>query len=148
MQVTKALVQATMLSGRYRCGSLTRYWINSYDGHCLLKDCGSVLEDISHILTACPALHGTRGKLAQFTWDYSLSLPGPLCLLLRTLCHPTSQDFCQFLLDPSVIPAVIRLSQLLGRNIFDHLFYISRTWVYALHRERLKQLGLWKRYSG
>ena len=59
-QVSRALVQATMLSGRYRCGALSRHW-DKTDGSCSLSSqCKGVIEDIPHILKFCPSLAITR----------------------------------------------------------------------------------------
>ena len=145
MHVSKALVQAQMLSGRYRCGALTKHWTKGYDGSCLLDtDCANTEEDIHHILSSCPALDMTRGRLLQFTFDYSSRLPESLSSLLLSLCHPGSPQFCHFLLDCSALPSVISLAQIQGEEVLQHLFFISRTWIFALHRERLKRLGIWK----
>ena len=47
-EVNKAVVQARMLSGRYRTESLSRFWSNNPNGYCLLPHCSgkSVKEDI------------------------------------------------------------------------------------------------------
>ena len=83
-----------------------------------------------------------------FTHNYLSDLPDLLRDLIFNLCIPESPTFCQFLLDCSSIPSVISASQLLGEIfVHEHLFYISRIWVYAIHRERLKQLGTWKQYT-
>ena len=67
--------------------------------------------------------------------------------LISSLCLPESPTFCQFLLDCSTIPDVISASQSLGEAfVHNHLFYISRIWVYAIHRERLKKFGMWKQH--
>ena len=146
--VARALVQSVMLSGRYQCGALTRHWQRDYDGCCLLSpECNGQLETIPHLLQFCAGLRGTRESLATFTSEYSLNLPIGLKDLISSLCFPESPTFCQFLLDCSTIPAVISASQSLGEvYVHDHLFYISRIWVYAIHRERLKKLGMWKQY--
>ena len=83
-----------------------------------------------------------------FTHDYLLYLPDLLRDLIINICFPESPTFYQFLLDCSSIPVVVSASQLLGEIfVHEHLLYISRIWVYAIHRERLKQLGTWKQYT-
>ena len=146
--VAKALVQSVMLSGQYRCGALLRHWKKDYDGCCLLSpECQDRLEDIPHVLQFCVGLGNTRKSLMTFTRNYLLNLPDLLKDLIINLCSPDSPAFCQFLLDCSSLPAVVSASQTLGEVfVLDHLFYISRIWVYAIHRERLKQLGTWKRH--
>ena len=142
--VTRSLVQSIMLSGRYRCGALTRYW-NNNDGSCMLSViCKGILEDIPHILKFCPALVITRNNLLEFTHRYLTELPDELKFLLGSMYHPDHPQFCQLLLDCSSIPSIISLTQQLGPFILEHIFFVSRVWVFALHRERLKLLGKWK----
>ena len=66
--------------------------------------------------------------------------------LVHSLCSPTNPLFCQFLLDWSVIPELIAAVQDQihdGDDILHHLFHLNRTWVYTLHKERMKLLGRW-----
>ena len=67
-KVSMALVQATMLSGRYRTQSLLSHWHKNINGCCLLApECRNTLEDIAHILQICPGLLSERNKLLNFT---------------------------------------------------------------------------------
>ena len=146
-KVAMALVQALMLSGRYRTNSLLRHW-SSTDGSCSLSvECKNILEDIPHILAFCPAFEDVRSNLIKFTRDYILHLPPLFCDLVLTMCCPSNPRFSSFLLDCSTFPETIQLVQVLGADVLQHLFHITRTWVYALHRKRLKLLGLWQRAS-
>ena len=63
--------------------------------------------------------------------------------LVTSLCKPQNPNFIQFLLDCSCLPEVILAAQEHGDGELAHLFRISRTWVYSLHRTRLKKLGRW-----
>ena len=144
-KVTMATVQSLMVSGRYRTESLCSNWSKNKTGVCLLSpECSNTKEDIPHILKSCQALAKTRGKLISFTHEYSDKLPADIKQLSLQLCNQDSPTFVQFLLDCSVLPSVITATQLHGNVVLDYLFSISRTWVYCLHRERLKILGLWK----
>ena len=58
-------------------------------------------------------------------------------------CTPESATFCQFLIDCSVLADVVCAVQLEGNDVLQHLFAITRTWVYSLHKERMKLLGRW-----
>ena len=138
-KVAMANVQALLISGRYRCGALTRHWTGG-DG----SDCRGILEDIPHIIQWCPALKNVRLGLQESTFKYSSTLPLELMHLLRTKCVPSSTSFVSFILDCSSDPDAILLSQKLGEDIFEHLFTCTRTWAYIIHRERLKLLGLWR----
>ena len=54
----------------------------------------------------------------------------------------------QFVLDPGVFPDVIILGQTYGRPFLDHIFYLTRTYAFYLHRQRLIKLGRWPPGSG
>ena len=139
--VAKASVQAIMLSGRYRCGSLTRYWDKS-DGVCRLSPHCNELEDLTHILRGCFALRSMRNRLLTFTQYYSRGLPLKLKMLIEQYFNPEHPDFPSFFLDCSHYPSVISLSQELGKgDVLSHPHHLSRTWVFALHRERHRLLA-------
>ena len=50
----------------------------------------------------------------------------------------------QFLLDCSCFPEVVSLRQTSGLNLVTHLFYLTRTWCYSIHRSRMNKLGLYQ----
>ena len=51
-----------------------------------------------------------------------------------------TEDFVQFLLDPSVVPLVI--SDVQKKNYtLDKVFSLTRTFCYGIHRRRLHLLG-------
>ena len=142
-KIAMATVQARMLSGRYRTGLLCSNWTHNMTGNCVLSPgCSNKSEDIVHILTSCEALETTRERLRDYTKNYAITNP-LIAPILSEFCVSTSYLFVQFLLDCSVIPSVIAISQKEGTVIHDHLFEITRTWVYTLHKQRLKLLGRW-----
>ena len=143
-EVTKAIVQARMLSGRYRTEELCSHWSVNTNGWCRTNTCKNlnIVEDLDHILTKCKSLNNTRIKLLKFTKSYVSSHP-ILIPTIELFCDPEHPLFCQFLLDCSVIPHIISMTQTYGIYVLQQLFYIGRTWCYSLHRERLKLLGLW-----
>ena len=143
-EVTKAGIQATLLSGRYRTEMLCRHWSSNPEGFCLTPSCNGrhILEDIEHMLASCSSLTPARDRLAQFTRSYVQKVP-ILAQLVLELSQPTHQLFVQFLLDCSAIPAVINLTQIHGNHLLSYLFKITRTWCYSLHKERLRILGCW-----
>ena len=143
-KVTMATVQAQMLSGRYRTEALSSHWSRNKEGVCLLSPvCSTTVEDLTHILRFCPSLTLARTRLAQYTLQYSSNLPSDIKSLLVQHCAPSSPTFMNFLLDCTSLTTVITAVQLLGVDVLNHLFNVSRTWVYVLHRERLKLLGRW-----
>ena len=144
--VAMATVQAQMVSGRYRTQQLCSHWSPHTSGFCLLsKSCSSTLEDLTHILSSCHALLPAREKLQRFTLNYIENHP-IIKQIVLPLCQPSHHQFCQFILDCSVLPQVILAHQLHGNIIHHHLFLISRTWAYSLHKERLKKLGRWNHF--
>ena len=121
-KVSMATVQAQMLSGRYRTEALCSHWSKKQKS---------------------PSLTPARTKLNQYTLQYSSNLPDGIKKILMQHCSPSSSTFINFLLDCTSLPDVISAVQVLDADVLHHLFNISRTWVYVLHRERLKQLGRW-----
>ena len=149
-KVAMAVVQMQMLSGRYRTDSLMRHWDRQVSGFCTFSLCCSQqesIEDLQHFLQICPAFNQTRLDLQAFTELYLTrsNLPPDIADIIRRLCNPFSPSFCNFLLDCSVNPLIIRLAQDHGHDaIYSVVFDITRTWTFIMHRERLKMRGLWK----
>ena len=138
--VTKAITQCRMLSGRYRTELLARHWSSNKSGYCLAPTCIQIHEDLAHILISCPSYQISRLKLRRL-W---LSCKTKLILeLLTSLLIGPDTELIQFILDPSVHPHVISLSQIYGSDIIRTVFHLTRTWCYTLHRERAKLLGRW-----
>ena len=141
-----------MISGRYRTQHLCRHWSGDKTGGCLICQSSStsppssISEDLPHILQYCEALTSTREKLILFTDDYCNKQDVKINNLIRYLCDPSSPTFCQFLLDCSCLPTVINATQENGPDVLHHLFHVTRTWVYTIHKERLKLLGRWNIY--
>ena len=143
-KIAMATVQAVMLSGRYRTEALCSHWSKNRRGICLLSPiCSNTVENLPHILNFCHALDPTRQQLLQYTEKYSSKLPDDLKSLLLQNCSPSSSTFCNFVLDCSSSPAVISLVQKLGTQALYELFNVTRTWIYVIHRERMKLLGRW-----
>ena len=144
-KIRKATIQALMISGRYRTESLVRHWSKTNKtGSCLLSlECSGTLDDIEHILQHCPALDGTRSYLLEYTKFYVAKLDLPLAEIITEYCSPSNPDFCQFLLDCSSLASVIAFAQEFGSSCLSDMFEVSRTWVYALHRDRLRRLNRW-----
>ena len=140
-----ALVQATMLSGRYRTQSLLSHWHKNINGCCLLApECRNTLEDIDHILQICPGLLSERNKLLNFTRKVCSNQPDAISNVILEFCHPEHPLFVNFLLDSSSIPEVISVVQSAGKNTLVTFFDVSRMWVFVLQHERLRHLGRWK----
>ena len=138
-EVAKAVQQARFLSGRYRTESLCRHWTANTMGLCLCCSC-KIEESIDHILLFCPAYQGTRQTVINY-WIKRSRGPA-LQLVLEAIASP-SVIFLQFLLDCSSLPPIITATQLHGQDILSQIFHLTRTWCFAIHRERMKMLGRW-----
>ena len=143
-KVSKARILLHFLSSQYPCGKLTRHWSSSNpEGLCTFPSChqGSLLESPEHILLECPAYSSTRNNMISLCLkvknDVSRSLISDI------LTSWTADIIMQFLLDCTAMPNVIQYAQLNGQHIYDDIFYLSRTWCFSIHRERMKRLGLW-----
>ena len=140
-EVSKAIVEARMLSGRYRCEKLTKHFKKNCDGLCGIceeKSEGSV----EHLLVQCPTLEDCRQKQLLFMERTDIS---HTCkAIIQHYLKKPSSELVQFLLDCSVIPSIIEVSQD-SEMILSELFQFTRTWCFNMHMSRLKLLGLWKK---
>ena len=140
-ETKKAVVQARMLSGRYRTEKLRRHWSTNKEGVCLLPTCNGQIEDLPHVLVGCPALQEARDRV-QLMWVNKLSDKPHILNVVKHYVDKPDSDCIQFLIDPSVLPLVINLKQEYGIVVFDTIFNLTRTYCYSLHIARLKLLGL------
>ena len=141
-EVSKAVVTARMLSGRYRTYKLMSDWNSSNQaGLCRLPGWDGQVGTLSHILLHCPALLEARAKAISH-WSAFL-VPRPW--LFPVVSHHTiggDQLQLQFLLDPSVLPLVISSSKTMP-EILSSCFYLARTWNFTIHLTRDKLRKLW-----
>ena len=138
----KLVIQLRMLSGRYRVGSLLKHFSPSNSGICEL--CGSEEENLTHLLIPrCPPLKERREVLVPYSRDILKNSPTGSEIFEQVLTDSNEELFVQFVLDCSVLPAVIRASQQ-DPSVLHLLLKICRTWCYSMHRTRLKLLGRWK----
>ena len=138
-----------MLSGRYRTEALCRFWSANPGGYCLLNSCrdSNIKEDVTHILTTCPSLSITRARLKTIFISCGASNPTIKECIDSFLNSQDNLYKTHFLLDCSTIPDIIRVNHVCGFSTLGLLFKLTRTWCYALHRERLRLLGRWSPFS-
>ena len=137
-EVCKAVQQARFLSGRYRTESLASHWSQNPNGYCLSQTCTSQVETVEHILIHCNAYNDSKEKLYSL-WLNSANTK--VHQLVSEALSGTSNYLLQFLLDCSCLPSVISATQKHGRVILDELFYLTRTWCFVIHRQRMRMLG-------
>ena len=124
-----------MISGRYRTEKLRSHFSEQ-------NDCSSNKpETISHILLECENLESTQMGVIH-SW-----LKTEQAAILNIALESLREDLIvQFLLDCSVIPSIIVLTQSIDRDtVQSALFKLTRTYCYSLHKERHKLLGLWEK---
>ena len=145
-EVNKMTIQLRLLSGRGRLGSLLRHFSPDHSGVCEL--CHTELDDLHHLLVPrCPLLQEQVGVLRVYMKNF-LSKSEVCLRVLEDVLLRSEDDqnlWIQFTLDCSALPMVIAASQK-DDTVLRNLFGATRTWVYSLHRTRLKLLGRWSKY--
>ena len=143
-EISKAVIQARMLSGRYPSDYLARHWTKNKSGHCLLPLCSGCETPgtLEHILLYCPSLAQCRQKVLKLSSILS-SEDQMTKTILQTIFEDPGNLLMQFLLDCSALPHIQDAVHLNGPQLLDSLFRISRTWCYSVHRTRCSMLGLW-----
>ena len=140
---SKSLIVGKMVSGRYRSDYLCRHWTPTNKmGFCLADTCYEVIGDLVHMLGACPALQSVRARLFKFWMDRSAATPALHSFISEIACA-TPHNLTKFVLDPSQFPAILAIWKSLGQNIMNHTYYLTRTFAYYMHREKMLSLGRW-----
>ena len=140
-EVSKAVIQCRMLSGRYRTRLLTGKWSESGNRCCPAPSCPQVEESLEHILLECPAYTQTRNNLEQ---KFKAAKTEELRKLAIFALQQPQAFLMQFLLDATGLAITHTLVSKLGEDVLFPLFNLTRTWCYAVHRERLNLLRLEK----
>ena len=145
-QTEAALVQAVLLSGRYRTERLCRFWTSNKQGFCLicLKFNREEIEDLGHLLIRCAGLTEQRRRLFLFTSKFATENPALQPIINEYLFSCNDDVRITFLLDCSTLPMVISARQVFGDIVHHLLFKLTRTWCRSIHRSRLRELGRWK----
>ena len=144
-EVHKAVIQAKMLSGRYVTDQLSRYWTPNKAGLCTIPGCtGQDFGSLEHLLLLCPALSDTRGRIIEL-WLRVASENSEILEIIHSMLNGQKvKTIMQFLLDCSCFPEVVSLRQTSGLQLVTHLFYLTRSWCYSIHRARMNKLGLYQ----
>ena len=140
----KAVIASRMLSGKYLTDRLQRHWTQNKSGKCLLPNCLPASDgSLEHLLLHCSALSHTRSKLLSLCVKIANEddkLGEIINSVLLSSCEGIEHGKMQFLLDCSVMPRVVAMTQNSGTVLRGRLLYIGRT--YSIHRERMNQLGM------
>lgn len=93
------------------------------------------------MLVDCVGLAESRAGVLSLWKKTVQTQPHILNLLIRyTLTEP--DEIIQLLLDPSVLPEVIREAQTYGIEVVNTLLYLTRTYCSTLQKAKFKLLGL------
>ena len=128
--LTTAVNSTLVLSSQYPCAKLTSHWsVENPQGICTFPLCQdhNLVESPEHILIHCPAYISTR--LSMVLLCYKQKDPISHFLISKLLF---TSNMMQLLLDCSALPLVIHNAQLHGEQVYNNLFYLSRTWCFAL----------------
>ena len=142
-QVAKATIQARYLSGRAKVEALTRHWDNTNkEGICpLCKFIEPTLGTLEHLLLSggCPALTDARLMMLSFLQAYMVSRPY-LLPIMQAYWDTEENLTMQLLLDCSVLPDIIRMSQESSFPVLKDIFYMSRTYIFKIYVTRKRLL--------
>ena len=111
---------------------------------CRIPGCtGDLPGTLLHLATGqCPGL-ATANAAATSHWASFLKVHPLLLPLIQVITSSSPERFLSFLLGPATEAPVIALAQEQGCDVVNQLCYMTRTWLYTLHKERLIKLGYW-----
>ena len=128
------------MGGRYNSDCNTRHWTpTNKEGFCLLCPGLDTPGTIEHLLVTCQALKSKRIALFSF-WNQQAEESQNIAELLLMMRGSNTKQFVQFVLDPSVVPAVISGCQNKLYKL-EEIFNLTRTYSYGMHRRRLQLSG-------
>ena len=141
-ETRKATVLARMASGRFRTDYLARHWSGNRQGYCLAHTCHQTAGDLQHLLTQCPALEPVRQRMWDMFCNKSVQFPA-LLHFLQWLEKSSPDTQIQFLLDPTAFQEIWEIWELFGQPVYNHVYYLTRTYVYYIYRQRQIMTGFW-----
>ena len=123
---------------------LCRFWTTNRGGSCLSDTCHSqnVPGTLQHLLIECPALEHTRHRMHSLWCLKTLPCP-PLHRLILKILGSSPEIQARLILDSTACPELILLVQTYGQKIQDLVLYLTRTFAFSIHRQKLKLLGRW-----
>ena len=143
-EISKAIIQAKLLSGRYRTDSLLSHFEESANPQCALCKC-QVTGSIEHLLVLCDNLVQCREKQFEFLEKCPKSSHLSKKIINDTYKKSTN-DFVQLLVDCTTMPIIIQAKKM-DANIVNEILKFARTWCFNVHINRMKLLGRWKANS-
>ena len=124
-EICKAIVQAKMLSGRYRTDKLLRHFSRTNDGLCQHCPEQKQIGSLEHLLINCSAFNSTRVQFFQMLIDNKSISQEAKTIIFKTFSTNTSvTQKVHLLLDCSSISTVISACQT-NPNILNEMRYSS-----------------------
>ena len=138
-EVSKSVIEAKFLSGRYRSDRLTRHFQgNPSDGDCRICN-EKVPGTIKHLLLQCPSLAATRCNMFNWVTERQDLSARTKAIISEVFSSTSPTDKMQLLLDCSCLPGVI-LSRQDCDQTQSEIFKFARTWCFSVHTQREKIL--------
>lgn len=122
---------------------MCRFWSSNRKGYCLAETCQEVPGTLEHLLIHCPALEGVRSQLQTLFSTKTIGFPSLHNLVMKKVLSSTATQQVKFILDASADVELLQLVQLHGQQVLDLVLYLTRTWAYCIHREKMILTGRW-----
>ena len=135
-----------MVSGRYKTEMLCRFWTTNRSGACLAETCENVPGTLEHLLIECPAIEHTRHRLRSLWCLKTINCP-PLHRLILEILGSSPEHQVKFILNSTAFPELIKLVQAYGQELQNTVLYLTRTYAFAIHRQKMIHLGRWPNNS-
>ena len=122
---------------------MCRFWSSIRKGNCLAETCQEVPGTLEYLLIQCPALVGVRSQLQTLFSTKTIGFPSLHNLVMKKVLSSTATQQVKFILDASADAELLQLVQLHGQQVLDLVLYLTRTWAYCIHREKMILIGRW-----
>ena len=142
-EVSKAVIQARFLSGRYRYDKLSSHFVSGGSPICTLCSNGSI-GSIEHLLQECNVLQNKRSLLINNLKSNNTISDTSKNIIFKYLSLKNDSTI-QLILDCSVLPEVIKAKQDENENILEEIFRFTRSWCYTMYQQRLQLQGKWNK---
>ena len=132
-EISKAIIQGKLLSGRYRTDKLLGHFSNNNTGVCSMCDLGCE-GSIEHLLVFCPSLTQCRQNSFKMLEQSDYFSDTSRTIIFDAYSKPVT-NFVQLLLDCSVLPEVISTCQTSNKQVLHEIFKFTRTWCFLMYMQ-------------
>ena len=138
--IEAAIINAKILSGRYRDDYLISKWNSNTSGCCMSKNCSFFPGDVTHYLSGnCSAL----SSQLNLTLTCSLNILSHFPYLVEPVIsarRKSAEEWAAFLLNPITNPQLIKISQEFDPTAIWPVFRLTRAYIWTMHRERMNSI--------